>query len=101
MRIEVLYALPDAIWRRSVDLPCGATLQQALEASGLLRSFPEFGGGPPAAGVFGRRCSPQHVLEPGDRVEVYRPLAFDPMVSRRRRALHRERRVKDEGGDIE
>lgn len=91
MTVEVLYARPGALWRRSIELPSGATVEQALDASGLLRSFPEFGAHPPPVGVFGRICAPQQTLMPGDRVEVYRPLVFDPMESRRRRARHRGR----------
>ena len=39
-----------------------------------------------AVGVFGRVAGMDHVLEAGDRVEIYRPLAADPKVSRRQRA---------------
>jgi len=92
MRVEVLYAQPDLIWRRCVDLPEGATVGEALKASDLLRHFPEFGGMLPAVGVFGRVCPLEHVLQPDDRVEVYRSLVFDPMESRRRRIHHRKRK---------
>lgn len=91
MRVEVLYARPGAIWRRQVELPPGATAAQAVEASALLAERPELGGGMPPLGVYGRICPPQQPLKPGDRVEVYRPLVFDPMESRRRRMRHRER----------
>jgi putative ubiquitin-RnfH superfamily antitoxin RatB of RatAB toxin-antitoxin module len=37
-------------------------------------------------GVYGRRCEADTPLCDGDRVEIYRPLNFDPMESRRRRA---------------
>lgn len=93
LQVEVCYASPDAIWRRCVQLCVGDTVEDAIRMSGLLRSFPEFIHAPPALGVFGRACSLQQVLQPGDRVEVYRPLVFDPMESRRRRARHRERRA--------
>src|SRR3546814_10501406 len=41
-------------------------------------------------GVYGQECTLDRVLTDGDRVEIYRPLVFDPMESRRRRALHRK-----------
>lgn len=91
MRVEVLYARPDAVWRRQVELPSGATAAQAVEASGLLPEHPEFAGALPPLGVYGRVCPPQQPLKPGDRLEVYRPLVFEPMESRRRRMRHRER----------
>lgn len=91
MQVEVLYATPDTVWRRQVDLPSGATAAQAIEASGLMAEHPEFAGVVPPLGVYGRVCPPQQALKPGDRLEIYRPLVFDPMESRRRRMRHRER----------
>lgn len=92
MRVEVLYAQPDAIWRRVVELPAGTTAEQAFRACGLAESHPELAAGLPPLGIYGRVCAPGHVMQPGDRLEVYRPLVFDPMESRRRRMRHRERR---------
>lgn len=92
MAVEILYARPGDIWRRRVVLPPGSTVGQALEAGGLTQCFPEFADTPPVVGVYGRIGSLQQVLQSGDRIEVYRPLIFDPMESRRRRALHRQRR---------
>ena len=37
-------------------------------------------------GIFGKRVALDHPLAPGDRVEIYRPLAMDPKEARRRRA---------------
>lgn len=92
MQIEVIHAHAAGIWRCTVDLPEGATLTQALDASGFRQAFPEL---PPdvPAGVYGRLAPPQCILQPGDRVEVYRPLIFDPMESRRRRVQHRQRKA--------
>ena len=67
-----------------VQLPEGATVAQALRASG----WPEACPGDAAqadVGVWGRRCTPDQVLREGDRVEVYRPLQVDPKVARRER----------------
>lgn len=92
MQVEVLYPEPDRIWRRTVEVGDGATVEQALQAAGLFESFPAFRETPPSVGIFGRACPLNQVLRDGDRVEVYRPLVFDPMESRRRRARHRDRR---------
>lgn len=91
IRIQVIYALPNQIWQRPFELPAGATAQQALEHSGLLEAFPELAGNPPPMGIHGRVCQPGQLLREGDRLEIYRPLVFDPMESRRRRAQHRQR----------
>lgn len=63
----------------------GATVGQALQASGLLDCL---GGADPAGltvGVWRRKASLAQVLRDLDRVEVYRPLLVDPKVARRER----------------
>lgn len=67
----------------------GATVQEALAASGLLERFAGTGLERQAVGVWGRPCAPETTLRPGDRVELYRPLAMEPMEARRRRASRR------------
>ena len=87
IRVEVVYALPDAMEARSVTLPAGATAGQALRASGILERHPELR--PQRVGVFGRVVGLDAALADGDRVEIYRPLAMDPKEARRRRASGR------------
>jgi uncharacterized protein len=86
MRVEVVYALPlkqDVI---PLELPAGATVHQALAASGLLAAHPELDLGVLQVGVWGRPRALDAPLEDGDRVELYRPLQIDPKEIRRRRA---------------
>lgn len=92
IKVEVIYALPDQIWRRQLELPPSATVQQAVDASGVTQDFPALGATPLLVGIYGRSSALRQVLRHGDRVEVYRPLVFDPMESRRRRAQHRQRK---------
>jgi len=92
VQVEVLYARPGNIWRRHIELPATATVGQALETSGLLECYPELGT-TAAVGIFGRACTQQQPVQAGDRIEVYRPLVFDPMESRRRRARHKQQRA--------
>lgn len=92
MRVEVVYALPHDQRLVTVEVAAGATVADAVAASGLAEVCP---GIDPAAGpfgVFGERCGPERVLEAGDRVEIYRPLAMDPREARRRRARARRGR---------
>lgn len=91
--IEVVYAEPHQVWRVALDLPAGSTAAQALAASGFARQFPDYSLQPPMTGVYGRSCAPDHVLQDADRLEIYRPLDFDPLESRRRRASHRQARA--------
>ena len=80
MKVEVVFARPEGADSVSLNLPAGATVRDALAASGfqLLKDQP--------MGIFGKRVALDHPLSPGDRVEIYRPLAMDPKEARRRRA---------------
>jgi len=64
-----------------LNLPAGATVLDAVVASGLQAE-----GG---FGVFGKRVSGHTRVRDGDRVEIYRRLAEDPKEARRRRARRR------------
>lgn len=95
MQIYIAFAAPTRLWRQTLQVPEGTTVQQALALSDFAREFPEFTDHLPAVGVYGERCPPQRVLHENDRVELYRALVFDPTESRRRRAAHRKKpRVK-------
>jgi putative ubiquitin-RnfH superfamily antitoxin RatB of RatAB toxin-antitoxin module len=87
MRIEVVYAAPQATDIVSVELPHGATVRDALAASGIAARHP--GIALDALGVYGKRVSADTPLADGDRVEIYRPLAIDPKERRRQRARKR------------
>ncbi|MFT4066384.1 RnfH family protein [Paraburkholderia sp.] len=85
LSVEVCYALPDAQTLIPVEIPAGATLQQAIDASGILQRFPSIDLGTQKVGVFGRLKPLDTVLADHDRVEIYRPLLVDPKMSRQRR----------------
>ena len=89
MKVEVVYALPAAADAVSVNLPAGATLRDAVLASGVLERHPEIRLEKQAFGVFGKRAQLETRLSPGDRVEVYRGLVIDPKEARRRRAARK------------
>jgi putative ubiquitin-RnfH superfamily antitoxin RatB of RatAB toxin-antitoxin module len=85
LSIEVCYALPDGQTLIPVELPEGATVQQALDASGILQRFPQIDLAQQKVGVFGKLKSLDTVLVDHDRVEIYRPLTVDPKAARQRR----------------
>lgn len=89
--IEVVYAKPQTIWRRNVQLAPGAVVRDALAYSGFFEQFSAYSADTVQVGVYGQLCTLDRPLVSGDRIEVYRPLVFDPMESRRRRAQHRQR----------
>ena len=89
MKVEVIYALREQALVVTVNVPSGATLREAVVASGVLERHPEISLEKQAYGIFGRRAALEARLSPGDRVEIYRPLAIDPKEARRRRAAKR------------
>jgi len=86
IRVEVAYALPGEQVLVALELPGGATVGDAIKASGLAQRFPGIDPGRCAAGIFGQVTNPGTVLQEGDRVELYRPLVAEPKEARRRRA---------------
>lgn len=84
LKIVVAYA-PSArqVHELALELPLGATVAQALAASGFVERYPELRAAP--LGVWGRKATAEQTLRSGDRVEVYRPLRVDPKVARRER----------------
>lgn len=89
MRVEVVYALPDRQWQRQLELPEGATLRDAIEASGIRRAFPALMIEEGMVGIWYRVRPLDTPLRDGDRVEIYRPLQADPKEARRERARRR------------
>ncbi|MFN3920377.1 MAG: RnfH family protein [Methylohalobius sp.] len=81
--VEVVYALPEV--QRVIEIPfvSGMRVAQAIERSGILEEFPKIDLAMAKVGVFGRLCRLDRQLTPGDRVEIYRPLAIDPKQARR------------------
>ena len=80
LSIEVCYALADAQTLIAVELPEGATVQQALDASGILQRHPQIDLTKQKVGVFGKLKTLDTVLADHDRVEIYRPLLVDTKV---------------------
>ncbi|MGZ8190907.1 MAG: RnfH family protein [Methylococcaceae bacterium] len=84
--IEVAYAKPEQQVIVALKIPEGATVEQAIQASGLLTCFPEINESELKAGIFASVCELHQLLKQGDRVEIYRPLIHDPKEARRQRA---------------
>lgn len=85
IRVEVAYAEPSRQFLRALDLPLGATIADAIAASGL---DIEFGIDLSRldCGIWSKAASRDTALRDGDRVELYRALVADPKEARRRRA---------------
>jgi uncharacterized protein len=84
--IEVVYAAaPHRLARVSLRLPAGATVSQAIRASGIVDQVPVDELARLEAGVWGRLAPGDKQLRDGDRVELTRPLQVDPKEARRLR----------------
>lgn len=86
MAIEVVFALPDEQALVALRVEEGATVEDALEASGLYERFPAHALRACETGIWGQLVPRTRKLRSGDRVELYRPLRLDPRDARRERA---------------
>ncbi len=98
LSVEVAYALLDDQTLLSIQVRQGATVQDAIQQSGILESNPEIDLSRNKVGVFGKLVKLQAELREGDRVEIYRPLIADPKEVRKLRAAQ-GKQMKKGGGD--
>ncbi len=84
--VEVIYATRARQEVRTVRLPVGSVVEQAIRHSGLLAEFPEIDLAVNRVGVYGEPVELDSMLEGGERIEIYRPLVVDPREARSRRA---------------
>ena len=88
MRVVVAYVAPGVELLVPLELPDGASVQDAVTAS---RISERAGADVDASvcAIFGRRVAPGTRLAEGDRVEITRPLLCDPKAARRARVRRR------------
>lgn len=85
--VEVAYALPDTQCLLHLTVEEGTTALQAVKLSGIASRFAEIDIDSAPMGVFSQVIDPaSYVLNAWDRVEIYRPLVFDPNDLRLQRA---------------
>lgn len=80
MKVLVVRAWPRRVEQRALDLPAGATVDDAIRASGLALE------GIAGIAVFGERVAGDWALRDNDRVELLPALVADPKEARRTRA---------------
>ena len=98
--VEVAYALPERQLIVALEVTPGTTALEAAQQSGIEQEFPglvvDAGTN---LGIFGQAVPLQQALNPGDRVEIYRPLKADPKAARKARAEKaKARRAGGESG---
>lgn len=86
IEVTVVYSPgPGQVLEWPLRLSPGATVEQALQASGLQTAHSDWERGSLEVGIWGRKASLRTALGQRDRVEVYRPLRVDPKTARRER----------------
>jgi len=84
--VEVVYALPEKQYQLAVKLAEGSTVEQAIQASGVLELRRDIDLSENKVGIFSRPVKLGDEVQDGDRIEIYRPLIADPKELRRQRA---------------
>ncbi|QHD09114.1 RnfH family protein [Pseudomonas sp. R76] len=89
VEIEVVYAAEDRQVLLAVTVPSGTSLRAAVQASGIAAQFPQLTLADCPLGIFGKVVADAdaRAVQPGDRIEIYRPLLADPKEVRRLRAV--------------
>lgn len=96
INVEVVYARTERQEVVKLKLPEGSTVQQAIEASGLMQKHPEIELAKGKFGIYAKLTKLDTALRDQDRVEIYRPLIADPKEVRKQRAA--EGKVMKKGG---
>jgi len=90
--VEVVYAEPQRVIVKALRLAPGSRVADALRLVAVDSDFAHVDLANSALGIFGRLTRPDHVLQQGDRVEIYRPLSADPKAARRARVQQSRRK---------
>ncbi len=98
--VEVAYATPERQLILELKVPVGSEARDAVMASDINRYFPDLDREQADLAIWGKLARPGQKLEPGDRVEILRPLIADPKEVRRKRAAE-GKRMKKGGGDAD
>jgi uncharacterized protein len=97
MNIEIVYGYTDRQLLLSLEVDEAATVEQAIEQSGIMQQFDDIDLKVNKVGIFGKLTKLTAGLKAGDRIEIYRPLLADPKEVRRRRAAEGKKTSKGGG----
>lgn len=86
IHVSLVYSLqPRQFEELFLHVELGTTIAQAVQSSGITHCMDAPMLQSLSLGVWGKKVSSDYVLQPNDRIELYRPLAVDPKVARRER----------------
>lgn len=86
MQVEIVYLEPELEFVERIEVSAQATVLEAIQSSRLLEKNMAVSLEKNNVGIFGKQVTLQTILQPDDRIEVYRALKKDPKESRRLRA---------------
>ena len=95
--VEVVYASGSGARIKAYRVPAAATAADVLKLAAADAYFTGIAIDALAVGIFGRLIARERVLQPGDRLELYRPLPADPKDTRRQR-VQRARKLSSATG---
>lgn len=84
MNISLVYANASNPQWLDLDIAEGSTLGEAISLSGILIRYPGIDLRTHKTGIFGKLAKLEHLLQAGDRVEIYTPVIVDPKTVKRR-----------------
>ncbi|RBP48317.1 RnfH family protein [Arenicella xantha] len=88
--VAIVYATAEQQWIFETQVARGTSAGDLLMMSGFLQKVPDLDGravSDLSLGVYAQKVTDDHLLQPNDRVEIYRPLLADPKEVRRQLAL--------------
>jgi putative ubiquitin-RnfH superfamily antitoxin RatB of RatAB toxin-antitoxin module len=85
LHVEVAYAEPARVIIKVLRLAPGSCAADALRLAAGDADFAGVDLTTATIGIYGKVIRADHVLQEGDRIEIYRPLAADPKSARRAR----------------
>jgi putative ubiquitin-RnfH superfamily antitoxin RatB of RatAB toxin-antitoxin module len=93
-RCWVAYAAADRQHLWSVEVPCGASIEEAIAAARALAPLAHVPWESAPVGIFGELRARTDVPADGDRIELYRALPNDPRLERRERVRQARRAAR-------
>ncbi|BDM65207.1 UPF0125 protein [Shewanella sp. NFH-SH190041] len=84
--VDVIYAQSDKQKIITINVTPETTFIEAVRQSQMQAFYPDLDLDTVKLGTYSRLAKHDEILQPGMRVEIYRPLIADPKDARRRRA---------------
>jgi putative ubiquitin-RnfH superfamily antitoxin RatB of RatAB toxin-antitoxin module len=86
IQVQIIYALPDQFWLQTLYVPNASRIGQVLAKMDSTQFPSDMDIDMERLAIFGRKAKLHDTLHAFDRIEILRPLLFDPKDNRRQRA---------------